>query len=225
MCNQLARTRIPNTDRFDLDVRYFGQFVRHLMIGGKATYDWIGLFLEACPNLIDLALWTSIPTKDFLPLFSNLKLQRLSVNLSTLDESDFRSPALSYITHLDVTVFGEDLERWKMFAYLPVLTHLAINNAVDREIVQYLLRHCATLRILLLICNKSMLQIPKLTGAGISDSRFVMMDIQRFTVEDWENGTNGKEDMWACAEGISAAKHRMFVVLLLKLDNRMIFGV
>ncbi|KAF8965540.1 hypothetical protein BDZ97DRAFT_2057867 [Flammula alnicola] len=186
------------------DLNYYGPFVKHIILGGDMDIEEISKFFIACPNLIDIALWSSFPAKHFLKFFEAIKLQRLSMNLSSLDIVDFHGPTFSFITHLDVTAFREGWSCWKAMTYIPRLTHLAINNEVDVDILRQLLHDCKQLRILLIVDWDS----EKMGNTVIQDPRFVMMQIGRYTIEAWKSSASGKgeRDMWAWAEKISFAK-------------------
>ncbi|KAF8965533.1 hypothetical protein BDZ97DRAFT_1811166 [Flammula alnicola] len=187
------------------DLTYYGPFVKHIILGGDMKAEKISMFFSSCPNLIDVALWSHCRTKAFLGFFDDMKLERLSTNISTLDPEDFQTSALSNITHLDITKFGSGWPRWKDLTVLPRLTHLAINEVVDVDIIRRLLHHCKQLQILLLV------EVGTAWNMGdifISDPRLVMMKLCRYVVEDWRDSALGKENMWSWAEEISLAKQR-----------------
>ena len=168
--------------------------------------------MEACHNVGNLALWTLIPTREFLPAFEVLSLNKLSTSLEGLSFEDLKSSAFRNITHLDITA-GLDTgphhgwPKWRAFSHFTFLTHLAINNINIREnldeIIHNLLRDCQRLQILLIVEVMNSLD---LKNVPVSDPRLILMKIQGYTIEDWIEGANGNEDVWRCAEEISRAK-------------------
>lgn len=66
----------------------------------------LGYYLTSGPNLNVLALWTDLDIGMFLPDFAELRLQKLSANLSTLEMSDFQGRSFENITHLNITRIG-----------------------------------------------------------------------------------------------------------------------
>ncbi|KDR67806.1 hypothetical protein GALMADRAFT_1062899 [Galerina marginata CBS 339.88] len=169
---------------------------------------WITLaqFLNECPNLINLALWSHHPTKQLLNSIEKMSLQRLSTNLSSLDEQDFKGPAFSCITHLDITGLKGDWARYKVLTHVPQLTHIAINEVVDMQAIHHLLQYCPKLQILLVVTYDIPSWNLDLEDIHLYDPRLVLMEVQRFTLAEWTNGTNGKEDLWEGPEVISASK-------------------
>lgn len=212
IARQFYAPYLPDVDNGGPSLNYFGQFVKHLFIGGECSLEKIRQFLSSCPNLIDLALLTHYPIKLVLDLLDNLKLQKIMTNMTSLREEDIRgSAAFFHVTHLDITALGKDLDRWRPLKYIPILTHVAINETVDRDVFQYLLQHCAFLKILLVVqaAYFATLAVEGSEEFWIYDPRFVMLQYSRYNVEEWENGANGEEgNIWICAEAISSAKHR-----------------
>lgn len=185
------------------DIKYYGSFVKHLLVGGDLTVNDINRMLLSCPNVIEIGLWSPHPAREFLPCFRELRLERLSANLSHLNMAD---PAFSQLTHLDVTEIGTTWEQWQVLTYVPYLSHVAINKSVDTDILLRLLRHCPKLKILMIVKNFDTWENHE---ALITDPRFVMMRITRYVVSDWASGTAGNGDsMWDWAEAISSAKQR-----------------
>ncbi|KJA18362.1 hypothetical protein HYPSUDRAFT_218282 [Hypholoma sublateritium FD-334 SS-4] len=184
------------------DIKYYGPFVKHLLVGGDLTVNDINKMLLSCPNVIEFGLWSPHPAREFLLCFRELKLERLSANLSSLNLAD---PAFSQLTHLDVTDLGTTWQQWQALTYIPRLSHVAINKSVDTDILIRLLRHCPKLEILMIVKNSDCWEKHE---ALITDPRFVMMHITRYVVSDWANGAAGKGDMWDGAEAISSAKQR-----------------
>ena len=192
-------------------VKYFGPFVKHLIIGGPyLNHDSLTTFLKACQNLGDLALWTHIPTRELLPVLRMLSLTRLSTNLTGLTFEELTDSAFTHITHLDITGFENGPHigwpEWRAFTHFNSLTHLAINEVMDNspdEIIYNLLRDCQRLQILLIIEDMNPWD---LKNVPFGDPRLILMKIQRYVCEDWVEGAKGNEDIWRCAEEISRAK-------------------
>ncbi|KAF9478367.1 hypothetical protein BDN70DRAFT_880057, partial [Pholiota conissans] len=209
--NQLGRT-YPPVRGSNPNVKYYGTYVKHLIIGGDKSFEGLCRYLSACPNLIDIAIWTNCSMKRFLGLFSDLKLERLSASLISLSPADFRSAAFAHLTHLDATKCGAKWAQCQGFVFLPHLTHLAINDMIDIDTLRQLLQRCERLKILLAInrggswygwdCDwDSRRDI-------IMDPRFVMMKIVRYVIGDWMNSAHGKPNMWDWAEAISSVKKK-----------------
>jgi hypothetical protein len=135
--------------------------------------------------------------------FNGLKLERLSTNLTSLSPADFKEPGFAHITHLDVT--SAKRAHWKALSSLPMLSHLAINETVDIDILRQQLQRCKRLEILLAV-NGGHWHRDWDTSNIILDLRFVMMKICRYMIEGWVDGASGKEYMWEWAERISALK-------------------
>ncbi|KAF8196550.1 hypothetical protein BJ912DRAFT_1056364 [Pholiota molesta] len=123
-------TTYPPARRYKPTLRYYGPYVRHLIIGGDTSFDDICDYLFACPTLIDLD-------------------RPLTTNLMSLSPADFKEPAFAHITHLDVT--SAKRSHWKALSSLPMLSHLAINETVDINILRQLLQRCKRLEILLAV--------------------------------------------------------------------------
>ena len=188
------------------DVKYYGFFVKHLLVGGDLIINDINKMLLSCPNVTDLGLWSAHPARDFLLCFRELRLERLSANLSSLNMAD---PAFSQVTHLDITELASTWEKWKGLTYMPSLSHVAINKSVDTDILLRLLQQCSKLKILLIVKNSDTWK--KLDTLNlVTDPRFVMMHIVRYVVADWAScsGSDPRGCMWDWAEAISSAKQR-----------------
>jgi hypothetical protein len=176
----LVEITTPSTPSLE----YFGPHVKHLIIGGRHwEYDSLTKFLGTCHNLVDLALWTHIPTREFLPIFEMLSLNKLSTNLAGLTFDELTSPTFASITHL------------------------ALNKGPGDPgpdgVVHRLLRGCQRLKSLLIVQN---IEFWNLETVPLNDARLVLMKIERYVCEDWVKGARGNEDMWRCAEEISRAK-------------------
>ena len=215
MASQLAKPCFPpRSDQAPtISFKYFGPFVKHLIIGGPhLERDSVINFLVACHNIGNLALWTHITTREFLPALEVLSLNRLSTNLAGLSFEDLTSSTFRNITHLDISPGLDDTEpyncwpEWRAFSHLTFLTHLAINDLMGNfdEIIRNLLRDCQHLQILLII--EVMNSTLDLKNVPFSDPRLILMKIERYMLEDWVEGAKGNEDIWRCAEEISRAK-------------------
>ena len=214
MASQLVKPYFPprKDQAPTISLKYFGPFVKHLVIGSPhLERDSVINFLEACHNVSNLALWTHIPTREFLPAFEALSLDKLSTSLAGLSFEDLKNSAFSNITHLDIspgfdTGTHDGWPEWRAFSQFTFLTHLAINDITGNfdEIIHNLLRDCQRLQILLIV--EVMNSKLDLHNVPFSDPRLILMKIKRYTVEDWVEGANGNEDIWQCAEEISRAK-------------------
>jgi len=161
--------------------------------------------LTLCFNATDVTLWSG--DVQTLPAVKNallqLPLQRLSGDLSHLQRSDFLAPSIQSITHLDVVTMGSKRREWKdweILTSLPKLTHLCINKNVEVDAINNLLSQCASLSLLVAVINTESHRPTKPSGSyhTIDDHRLVLIDkydIEKM-VTDWEDGANGRPDMW-----------------------------
>jgi len=200
-----------------------GRFANHLLIGLSTRDDpngEISRFLSSCPNVCDLALWSSADCfKGLLPLIQNLPLIRLATALGSLAPDVFLVPAFSNLTHLDIrdnNNSGWNSDKWNMLTRLPALSHLLIGFMVGTDVIHQLLVQCGELQVLIiavawvyfLVTNNS----PKLFDE-IGDERLVLMVRNEFheSVRDWENGASGRVDSWTIARLFSLARRRKFL--------------
>ncbi|KAF9526865.1 hypothetical protein CPB83DRAFT_857112 [Crepidotus variabilis] len=187
--------------------KYYGPFVKHLMMGGAQDKDQLETLLRHCPNVVDLAIWSPHDTSLFVELLAtesrSVRLRSISTNFSSLSEDDIVGPAFSKVSHLDVTnMGGKELARWTILTRLPELTHLIINEEVTPEVIRCLLKGCQHLQILVLARSPGYD-----LGTEIRDRRLVLLKISRYTIDDWMAFVNGtSEDIFSIAESISRAK-------------------
>ena len=168
--------------------------------------------MAACPNLIDLALWTDLDISYFMEHFTDMKLERLSANVSTLAISVFKGPQFSNITHLDVTKFGVASSNWRGLAFLPRLTDVAVNEVLDNSVFRWLLEECTRLQVLAVLIRDSQTRAWKTRDIVEVDPRFVMMKMPRYIINDWIASSSGERNMWEWAEEISLAKRCEWLV-------------
>ncbi|TFK64405.1 hypothetical protein BDN72DRAFT_901608 [Pluteus cervinus] len=183
----------------------YGKHVRHLLV---AKHDVASTFMELCPNVVNLAIWTGTPyTNKEITAVLDLKLTSLSIDLDGL----YRCPPgkaskfhtlFSCITHLDVsTVFPWNPHE--VLIYFTALTHLAIPEERTYQVLEDCLACCKTVKVLVWLC-----ECPhKLRPAG--DLRVVSVQCGRSYIMDWEDGARGREDMWSIAEAVATDRLRV----------------
>jgi len=184
-----------------------GHLVRHVMVGNlhKLTEDQLIRILTLCFNATDVALWAGDVQRR--PAVKNallqLPLRRLSADLSHLQRSDYLTPSIQSITHLDIITMGSMRGKWKdweILTSLPKLTHLCINKNVEVDAINNLLSQCASLSLLVAVINTRSHRPGKPSGSyhTIDDHRLILID--KYTMKkmqtDWEDSADGRPDMW-----------------------------
>jgi len=184
-----------------------GHFVLHFMIGGRrrVTEDQLVRILTLCPNATDVALWSGdVQTRPSVKsCLLRLPLQKLSANLSGLQRADFLTPSFLSITHLGIITMGSKRKEWKdweILTSLPKLTHVCINKNVEVDAVHNLLSQCTGLRLLVAVTfpGSHRPSNPSESYHTIDDHRLILVDIYdvKYMAADWENGANGRFDLW-----------------------------
>jgi len=184
-----------------------GHFVRHIMVGGyhNLREDQLIRMLTLCFNATDVALWVGeVQTHPAVKsALLQLPLQRLSADLSHLQRSDFLTPSFQSITHLHVINMGSKRvgwNYWEILTSLPKLTHICISKNVEVEAINNLLSQCVSLSLLVAVIGTSSHRHTKPSGSyhTIDDHRLILVD--RYGTKkaeaDWEDGANGRPDMW-----------------------------
>ncbi|KAF7314751.1 hypothetical protein MKEN_00949100 [Mycena kentingensis (nom. inval.)] len=182
--------------------------------------------LKAFPNIADLYLATNGATDDvdseFPAAFNGLRsLRRLHCDLEIF-ENDFpeaeifRQPGFASVTHLELFDRPFDMrnpdcdpETWRVFADLPALTHLAMENTPPVRFVEYLLVKVlppttSKLRVFAMQPDDGMTRTPfRLSTALRHEARLVIMDWPDWRA-GWEAGVlvSSREDMWGKVERI-----------------------
>ncbi|CAA7260783.1 unnamed protein product [Cyclocybe aegerita] len=207
---QVSDREMDTFPRPDMNLDDVGRFAYHLIIGGSRTSDEISRFLTACPNVYNLAIWSTEPIVDFLPQLRLLPLRRLSANFRTLSDDEWLEPPFCNLEYIDVVrMRGHCWEDWNVLATLPRLTHIAVNSIVELQVIHNLLSECRHLKSLVLLANTvnwSFSDAQEL--AGIRDDRLVLLEDTPAcdNLMDWRLGARGKGDFWRYAEQISFAR-------------------
>jgi hypothetical protein len=134
-----------------------------------------------------------------------------------LKNPDFRLPFLSHITHLRIIDQCYDWIHWSGIELLPWLTHIAVKVEIgmltDWEIIANrvtTILSCRTLKVF--ICLYPGSYAAKVTGGRLSqlvnDIRIVHLLIPQEAGSDWEDGAQGRPDMWYDAEEAQKQQQR-----------------
>ena len=89
---------------------------------------------------------------------------------------------------------------WEILTSLPKLTHICISKNVEVEAINNLLSQCVSLSLLVAVISTSSHRHTKPSGNyhTIDDHRLILVD--RYGIKkaeaDWEDGANGRPDMW-----------------------------
>jgi len=209
---------------------YIGQWAKKMAIGGVETEEAIQSYLANFRHLIDLALWTRIPTERFFKALEGLRLVRLSTKLDSLSAIHLRSTQVwGSVTHLDVTIFHLRTssssqtsttpavqKEWKDLGHLPSLTHLAINELVTLKDISDILSACTKLELLVIFRHHFAWSFPPADTASPSsplrDPRVVLMTMRRYMVDEWYAGAVGERDFWQDAMQWSDARRRTSIL-------------
>ena len=213
---------------------YVGRWAKKLAIGGLETEDVIRSYLTNFRHLIDLALWTRIPTERFFKALEGLQLIRLSTKLESLNVIHLRNNKVwGSVTHLDITRFHPRIpsgsqtsatqtlqklqKEWKDLEHLPSLTHLAINELVTLEDISDILSACTKLELLVIFRHSFLWHFPAAAtdaaSSPLRDPRVVLMSMKRYMVDEWYAGAVGERDFWQDAMDRSDARKRMLIFL------------
>ncbi|TFK73864.1 hypothetical protein BDN72DRAFT_956199 [Pluteus cervinus] len=180
-------------------LQLYGHHVHHF-------HTWESSFvklLTLCPNISDLAIWTSISEQD-VDYIIKLPITRLSIFIDDIrwgnaDLHEF----CSKVTHLDISN-RMDWATNKIIPHFPALTHLATFSAwVAGENIQSWFMHGSPLEAVILISSGS--------GDGLHlreaedddlDPRVVRVGFGRTYKVDWVEGAHGRMDMWEFADEV-----------------------
>lgn len=118
-----------------------GKYVQHLLIGHHARSIDIIDTIQACHNLRGLAIWnvSKITGLHFREFIKNLPLERLSIHLETLWETESKLsadiskgyPLFQSLRYLDIASGYSDqncCDDWSWLQHLPDLIHLSISS-------------------------------------------------------------------------------------------------
>ncbi|KAJ3503613.1 hypothetical protein NLJ89_g8353 [Agrocybe chaxingu] len=207
---QVSDREMDTFPRPDANLDDVGRFAHHLIIGGSRTSDEINRFLTSCPNVYNLAIWSTEHIVDFLPQLRRLPLRRLSANFRSLSDEQWLGPPFCNLEYIDVVrMRGHSWDDWKILTTLPRLTHIAVNSIVEVQVIRNLLSECRHLKSLVLLAhtvNWGFAEAQEL--AGIRDDRLVLLDTTPAgdNLMDWRLGARGKGDFWRYAAHISFAR-------------------
>jgi hypothetical protein len=164
-------------------------------------------FLSRCGATVNLAFFdTRLWHPNLLPILGALPLQRLSSTLRSIAQLfpwpnpfDGSHLLFSCITHLDILDWfepGDEWRTWSGLAQIPQLTHLSTANFMSKSVVQGVLRHCKSLKVLVIIFRSQIrLDECRLRWDFTDDPRYVMLLVADRLL-DWEAGARGGEDYW-----------------------------
>jgi hypothetical protein len=193
------------------------QFVRHfftMAVEGCHLLEMMSTF----PNIENLAIWSFIDSPEIFKKLNDLPLRKLSAYFHDISPDRYlikNSPAFKNLTHLEMIRLNCSTPGWhKALIGLPRLTHLAFDPTgalhVEDAVVLDLLKHCASLRVLIFSI---------FLGAGyVNSNGFVMSNDPRCLIlldpvtltdlmEEWERSANGLIGGWELAEIIVDARN------------------
>lgn len=202
-----TKSAIPTPDSGTLD--HYGTYVRHLLLGRDTTSQDLFHYLSACPNLINLAIWTHEAGPDHLPFMTKMPLQRLSANVEKIfgsvqefsDACRGGHPALVRLTHLDIINAHGTWEDWAGLAHLRDLMHLSVYAFIsDDRFLDGVLEHCTQVHVMKL-SEDGARPTPEVEVHRRGEYQFAVGKVLNY-VEDWRAGARGEREVWDYAEQV-----------------------
>ncbi|KAF9530911.1 hypothetical protein CPB83DRAFT_904898 [Crepidotus variabilis] len=206
-------------------------FVKAVVVNlNEEVTDLICTILDACPNVIDLALWTSYDELvwDKLLGISDKPLQKLSMHAGVDKVPPIFSPSSrlnSTLTHLDFFDVNVNYTLstdtwptwwWKDFINsLPRLTYFAIDGNDLEDIIKLVLDESPSLELLVLVSiyhaelegikaldDSDLIPLPLFT----QDPRFVYVPAPEEVLDVWVSGARGGRDVWTMGQDLQKQK-------------------
>ncbi|TFK60351.1 hypothetical protein BDN72DRAFT_883640 [Pluteus cervinus] len=187
----------PPIERLPAYACHVHSFLAFFEIDGTIIRD----YLRLCKNLTNLALWCEPTCPDLLQLLEELpRLRNLTIYLSAVFPDgppytlESKSGAFQGLTHLELM---DDEISWKdisgFVGGLEGLTHLALNDINDEQLVCDILENCPRIRVLVLF------ESSELKVLGSSKVVFAKFSLDAY-VGDWISVAEGRECFWDKAE-------------------------
>ncbi|TFK73862.1 hypothetical protein BDN72DRAFT_834197 [Pluteus cervinus] len=194
---------IHASGQWPLILERYGHHVHHFHASSSSAKR----LLSFCPNVTNLAIWTTVTSQDIHNIRS-LPITYLSINIRELFQTDTDLHSFcSNITHLDVS----SRSSWAtedVLSHFPVLTHIALFEDIDERDIQACLVHGKALEVLVLIS-------PGVDENGLveeaqdrDDKRIVQIEFGRSYKDDWKEGAYGGMDMWVFSDEVIAKRRR-----------------
>ncbi|TFK61067.1 hypothetical protein BDN72DRAFT_965377 [Pluteus cervinus] len=213
------------------NLEHHGEYVRHIMFHNSAGNDLTGLYnlpgtcLSWCPNVVNVALWTTNDQYDGTLIHQLLRLHitHLSLDIGTLlshigTTIGGASVSFTWVTHLEIiskplTTQPEEIEN-----LFPALTHLALNGSGRNkiEIVRDFL-DCWEDKLEVLVWYRGVSSapvpevIPTAKYLSLDDPRVVVLWYGQLYLETWTAGVEGGLGIWRTADETVKKRRRGLV--------------
>ncbi|TFK58928.1 hypothetical protein BDN72DRAFT_851538 [Pluteus cervinus] len=178
----------------------YAHHVRHLLVVFHVDWDIVRDHLRLCTGLTTVSLWCHALSPDIVDLLSRLSLRHLAVNIQELFRrelpDDYKHTLFRCVTHLEILGYDLTWEELSGLRNLPQMTHLALNDIEDSDLVESILESCPNLKVVVLYGDASELPHELLANDRIISFQY---PFDRY-IQDWICCAESRRCVWDEAE-------------------------